>query len=317
MCYRLRVMLATSVGLLAWIASPVYGQVPAGSLKGSLLELGRQAQDPLIGEQVSALATLVGLEVSTAPLGTSTGGFTFTYDNQLGTFVRSSRSFGPLFAERSLTAGKGKFSAGSSWLHTKYRSLGGMSLGNGDLRTLRNGHSPLNPTSYNTLRMSLTSDTVVTFASIGITNNLDIGIAVPLVRISMDADVAAFTSSGLDLTAGNHGIIPRSATSGVGDVAILGNNHFWHKDEGGLAGQIEVRLPTGDTNNLRGLGVTRTHVSGIWSKGGAVAPHVNVGYEVWSKSVDIAPSRDVFAKNQIRYAAGVEMSPHPRTTCTP
>src|SRR5579862_6678358 len=51
---------------------------------------------------MTALASLATLEVSTAPLGTSTGGFTFTFDPLLRIWKRSASSFGPAFAERSL-----------------------------------------------------------------------------------------------------------------------------------------------------------------------------------------------------------------------
>ncbi len=48
-----------------------------------------------------ALVTLL----STYPLGSPSGGFTYTFDPALGTLTRSSNSFGPSFAERALTTG--------------------------------------------------------------------------------------------------------------------------------------------------------------------------------------------------------------------
>ena len=47
-----------------------------------------------------------------------------------------------------------------------------------------------------------------------------------------------------------------------------------------------LRFPTGSTESLRGMGVTRTMVSFIASGGQArFRPHANVGYEFWSNSV--------------------------------
>ena len=78
-------------------------------------------------EQVAVLGSLIALEVATAPLGTSTGAFTFTFDTGLNTFRRGSSSFGPAFRRlRSLTIGKGKFGVGSHWLHAEYGTLRGM-----------------------------------------------------------------------------------------------------------------------------------------------------------------------------------------------
>jgi outer membrane putative beta-barrel porin/alpha-amylase len=165
--------------------------------------------------------------------------------------------------------------------------------------------------------MDLSSDTIVGFASFGVTNNFDVGIAVPWVRIALDADLGLFSASGIDLTPGGHLlVVPRTSASGVGDVAVFGKYHVWHRKEGGLAAEIQLRLPSGDTNSLRGTGVTRTLVSAIWSQGGDVSPHANVGYEFWSAPVLISSGGDVFAKNQVNYAFGVEFQAHPRATAT-
>jgi hypothetical protein len=48
--------------------------------------------------RVAQMAT----QVSTFPLGSSTGGLTYVFDESIGTFRRGSASFGPLFAERAL-----------------------------------------------------------------------------------------------------------------------------------------------------------------------------------------------------------------------
>src|SRR5262245_32689149 len=72
-------------------------------------------------DQVSgAFGELLALEVSTAPTGTSSGGLTFVFDQNLGTFRRASPTFGPAFAERSLTGGARKLSVGVSFLHSHY-----------------------------------------------------------------------------------------------------------------------------------------------------------------------------------------------------
>ena len=313
------------LGLAVSMVSGVSAQtpVPSDSLKGQLLGLGVRGGaatgtaglGPQHVGQVGALAQLMSLEVSTAPVGTSTGAFAYTYNLQLGTFTRSTQSFGPTFAHRSLTGGKGKFSFGFNWLHADYGSLSGKNLTNGALRTGQNVQNFPIPFAYATLKMDLSSDTVVGFASFGVTNNFDVGIAVPWVRITLDADLRLFSASGIDLTPPEHQLfVPRKNASGVGDVAVFGKYHVWHRKEGGLAAEVQLRLPSGDTNSLRGTGVTRTLVSAIWSQGGDVSPHANVGYELWSAPVLISSSGDVVAKNQINYAFGVEFQAHPRAT---
>src|SRR5262245_40209990 len=50
-------------------------------------------------------------QLANFPLGSSAGGFTYTYDETLGVFNRSSESFGPVYAERAPTVGQGKWNA--------------------------------------------------------------------------------------------------------------------------------------------------------------------------------------------------------------
>ena len=261
---------------------------------------------------MSALASLASLEVSTAPLGTSTGGFTFTFDPLLRTWKRSASSFGPAFAERSLTTGKAKVSVGFNFLHAGYNSFGGQDLANGDFRPAKNIRLVSVPAaSYSSLAINLSSDTLVFFGHVGVTDDLDVGVAIPWVRVGLDATGGIFSSSGTNLSPRS---IAATSASGVGDIAVFGKYRVWRQDDGGLAVALEARLPTGDKNALRGLDVTRTLLAGIWSKGGTVSPHVNVGYEFWSDSVPISASGDVFAKNQLKYALGVEFEAGPRAT---
>ena len=90
-------------------------------------------------------------------------------------------------------------------------------------------------------------------------------------------------------------------------------------DPGGLAVMATMRLPTGDRDNLRGLGVTRTTVSLIASSGqGRFRPHANFGYGFWSKGVsaasDVAQNATVRARHQLEYAAGIELEAAPKLT---
>src|SRR5687767_7162478 len=91
------------------------------------------------------IADLVGLEVSTAPIGSSAGGFTFTFDPATRSFTRAAPSFGPMFGERAITAGEGRAGFGVNFIRTTYDALDGVDIGDGSLQTvvLRSGSSPL------------------------------------------------------------------------------------------------------------------------------------------------------------------------------
>lgn len=289
----------------------VLGQTPSGqNLRATLRQIG----GPLGSEQsLSALANLASLEVSTAPLGTSTGGFTFTFDPLTRVWTRSAQSFGPSFTERSLTTGRAKVSAGFNWLHASYSAFGGQDLKNGDFRPARNVRlpPPLPAVSYSSLELNLATDTLVMFGHAGVTDNFDVGVAVPIVRVTMDASGGLFNASGTNL---QPSLIPETSASGVGDLAVFAKYLLARQGEGGVAAAVEVRVPTGDKNALRGLEVTRTLTSLIWSRGGRISPHANLGYEFWSDEVPISSSGDVFARHAIKYAAGVEITATPRAT---
>jgi hypothetical protein len=309
---RAAALAAIVLGTMLLAPVPISAQtqtVQGSSLRDSLINFGF----PLGSQQTGAIiATLTAIEVSTAPLGTSTGGFTFTFDPLLRTWARSASSFGPAFAERALTTGKSKISAGVNYLHAGYSSLEGFDLHNGDLQPALNIQGDPFHTVATSMRLNMSSDTVVAFGHVGVTDDLDVGVAVPWVRVGMDGLGQGLSASGSVLQTV---VLPRASAAGIGDMAIYGKYRVWRQEEGGAAVGVDVRFPTGDKNALRGLDVTRTLVSAIWSRGGRrVSPHANAGYEYWSSAVPISSTGDVAAKDQFKYAVGLEFEAHPRMT---
>src|SRR5581483_2411230 len=80
-------------------------------------------------------------QLATFPLPSPASGFTFKLDPTTGVFVRSTESFGPIFADRSETIGKGRVSLGFTYQHFTFDELDGRDLGNGEL-TLFFRHEP-------------------------------------------------------------------------------------------------------------------------------------------------------------------------------
>ena len=72
---------------------------------------------------VRSFNTLMLMQLSSFPLGSPAGGFTYKFDETLGTFRRTTPSFGPVFAERAVTMGRNRFNVGFSYQHTAYREL--------------------------------------------------------------------------------------------------------------------------------------------------------------------------------------------------
>ena len=77
-----------------------------------------------------------------------------------------------------------------------------------------------------------------------------------------------------------------------------------------------VRLPTGDRENFRGLGITRTQVSAVVSSGKTrFRPHGNIGFDFFSDGLkaitDDAGKSSVSARHQFMYNAGFEFGAAP------
>ena len=159
------------------------------------------------------------IQLSTFPIGSSAGGFSYKFDPALGTFRRASTSFGPLFAERAATIGRGRFSAGFNYQHSSYTRFEGSNLDDGSIKFyLRHqdccttGSGPAVPPSFGVethpdgtllnpffegdvietaLSLNVATDMVALFGNYGLTDRWDVSLAVPFVHVDMDASVLA------------------------------------------------------------------------------------------------------------------------------
>ena len=88
-------------------------------------------------DQAAAAATRDTIErallvnLATAPIATSSSGFVYRLDSELGTPTRVSDSFGTFFVERAMTSGRGRFALGASGSTAAYDRLDGLNLWRG------------------------------------------------------------------------------------------------------------------------------------------------------------------------------------------
>jgi hypothetical protein len=283
----------------------------AGTVSAMLKPVGA----PHVGD---ALNFDTMLEVGTLPFPASSSGFTIKLDPSTGLQVRTATTFGPSFAERALTLGEGGMNVGVSFMNSSLTRLGGQSFSGLQVRSI-NAASATDSRS-GVANVTETASTILIAARMGVTDKLDIGVTLPLTTIKVNGTTSLSNGRGEILTyaSGN------DKAAGLGDIAGLVKYRFYsfgtgQPDPGGLAVMATVRFPTGSTESLRGLGVTRTLVSFIASGGqGRFRPHANVGYEWWSDGVsvvsDVAPGSVVTARNQVQYAAGFEFEAAPKAT---
>ena len=81
------------------------------------------------------ITRLLAVELTTQPLSSSSGGFTYRFNPSLGTVERASNGFGPFYTERSLTAGRGRASFGVSLNYSEYTKLDSHTLNDGTFVT--------------------------------------------------------------------------------------------------------------------------------------------------------------------------------------
>ncbi len=304
--------LPIAVGVLA-LASPAFAQkvtVVPGLTGQQVLSQMSDGAAPGVGEAIALASTV---EIATEPLATSSGGFIFKLDPSTGLLARTTTTFGPSFTERSLTSGEGQISIGAHFSSTSFNKIGDFSLGSLPLTSIKSTGVTA------TGNYKLTERSLDVSGIVGVTDTVDVAVVVPLVSVRVAGTSAVFNAAGVDTRmAQTDGVF-----SGLGDVSALAKIRVFRfsgtgiTDPGGAALLVNVRLPTGSRDNLRGLGVTRALVGGVFSMDrGRVRPHANAGFEYWSKGLSFSgiDGQNFKIRNQLQYAGGVEIEAAPKLT---
>lgn len=233
------------------------------------------------------------------PLPSPASGFTFQFDPTLGTLTPSTESFGPIFADRAETVGRGKLSLGFSYSRFTYDTLDGKDLENGELQ-LTLVHSPTTAatrffegdTITARIFADITADLFVLSGTYGLLDNFDVSFAIPIVRLSMDVKGIATSNNQSSQQIGRliH-LFPDGSTTlttsasdeatGLGDILLRAKYNFYRQRPLAFAAALDLRLPAGDEDNLLGLGEVRVRPFFIASAVVfGVAPHVNIGFDL-------------------------------------
>ena len=274
-------------------------------------------------------------QLAAIPLPTPASGFTYTFDETLGVFQRSTQSFGPILTERAETIGKGKVTFGVTYQHFGFDSLEGLSLGSvpavftHDDAQLGGGRTDL-VTTTNSIDAVVNQS--VAFLSYGLGSRFDVSVAVPFVTVDLAARseaqvqrVGTATSPAThyyDDGTGGFGARTTYASSGsasgIGDVVVRLKGTPVHGGAVALALGVDGRFPTGDEEDLLGLGAFGIKPFAVLSfSQGRVAPHLNVAYLWNGKSVlagDVATGVKEDLPDQIQYAVGVDIGVSKRLT---
>jgi hypothetical protein len=281
------------------------------------------------------VGTAIATQLAILPIISPASGFTFSYDAAAGVFTRSTTSFGPIYTERAETIGRGKVSVGISYQRFRFGSLDGINLhnipavfthipGTGPGGVDETYEADVIKTSNN---LDLNMDQTMVYATVGVTNRLDISIAVPMVSVrfgAISADTIVQVSGPTFMTTPGGPAIPNphqfpngtlnntySGTGtafGIGDVTIRAKQTVFQSGGLTIAAALDVRTPTGNARDFLGSGAAGIKPFVAISGGKRFSPHTNMGYQ-WNGSSILAGNLTGTTVSEINEVAVVQNGP--------
>jgi hypothetical protein len=284
--------------------------------------------------EFSQFGTALTSQIVSLPLPPPASGFTYEFDPGLGVFQRTTTSFGPILSERAETIGARRVSIGFAYQRLSFDSIEGVDLQSvpavftHDDAALLGGREDV-VTTVNSIEAEVSRTAV--FISYGVTNRLDVSIAVPMVTADMvvtsDATIQRigttnqethFFRSSEDDIGTRRRFTAFGNASGLGDVTVRLKQTVTKGARQGVALGVDLRLPTGDERNLLGTGAPGVNPFLAWSGNyGALSPHINAGYQWNGDSILGGEPGSGEAKDLpdlAQYSAGAVIEVHPRIT---
>src|SRR5215831_11046350 len=136
----------------------------------------RQAIFSALANQIGALPQPAGV------------GFTYRFDPALGVFSPTSEGFGPIFAQRAETIGKGRVTLTTSYTRHTFDDIDGKSLRDGEPVAFIFGIAP----DASSVRLNLFSfkeevdaDVFTIGGLYGITDQIDVGLTLPIAHVKV------------------------------------------------------------------------------------------------------------------------------------
>ncbi len=310
-----------------------------GSLSTTIDRTGsdQSRQQAVIVQQFRNLSAQLSVARSQVTIPSSSGAFSFAWDRDLDTFVRFEQSLGSIYAERAQTLGRGRFNVGVAYQHVDYSTLDGAPLNDIQsvqpaftqeyLDTLMPGDRVIfeNDVIATQLDLAFSFELFYLSAAYGLTDNIDVSLALTINRAALSGHALAMTLPPQDsppnkrvgqFTSNQPGVIfsgnppicsnPRRCAQdsfdetavGTGDLFLRGKWHVADTNYANVALAGVLTLPTGNADDFLGFHDPTFTPWLITSKSfGRIAPHVNVGYAIRS-------SEDV---GQFQWIAGADL----------
>jgi hypothetical protein len=139
----------------------------------------------------TALNTAIATQLTLLPLASPASGFTYKYDSATGVYTRSAQSFGPVLTERAETIGRHRFYFGANFQRFRFDKLDGVPLHNlpavftHSFQGTRQPYQTQFIWTMNSLDLKVNQYTI--FGTYGLTDHIDVSVAVPLLQIGFNA----------------------------------------------------------------------------------------------------------------------------------
>ncbi len=291
----------------------LFGGVLSTTISQDFSDL-QDAQQPRVAERFRNLSAALAASRSQAPIPSAGGAFRFAWDSDLDTFVRFQQSLGSGLAERAQTLGRKTSTLGLSYTRVDFDTIEG-----DDLSRLRSTQPALTadflaqfPESdrirvaddvlETQLDLAFGFDIFYLHAAYGLTDSIDVSLALAINRVRMRAQAAAMIldpdgDGAAVFSADQPGVIMdgsgpvcghpfrcaedgfNESAFGTGDIFVRTKWHFKDTAVADLAVAGVLTIPTGNADDFLGFHDPTFTPWLIASKDSwRVSPHVNLGY---------------------------------------
>ncbi|MGB8538800.1 MAG: transporter [Acidobacteriaceae bacterium] len=287
----------------------------------------------------------IGVQLSQVPLASPVSGFIFANG-----VMQEATSFGPVLADRAETLGKRRIFVGASYEYFNFDKADSVNLKSfgavfqHELEPTICAMIPSTPcldgepiytrdivATQNRIDIKVHQVTLV--GTYGLSDKLDVSIAVPIVdvRVAMTSNATIFNFEPPPV---NHTFAPitnnpretyinqfnailtnSSSSLGIGDLRLRGKYIAWRdeKEKSAVAVGLDLRLPTGNANNFQGSGTWGVRPFVIYSYSARISPHASAGFEgngnsVLAGTVTSQPVTAAQLPNVFTYSAGADAS---------
>ncbi len=262
----------------------------------------------------------IASNVSNFPLSSTQGSETFVFVG--GVPEPTSTSFGPIFAERGPTLGAGRVNAGVNYSRLNFSEIRGVKLNDVQLTfvhdnvgdtTVLGDVAVENDVMNLFLDLDIDAEIFAFYATLGLTDWLDVSVAVPVVDLELRGrSTAEIQPSTLPDTFALHfftgepddPVLINTKTevgrsTGIGDIAGRIKVRITRSEKWTASVIGEIRAPTGDEEEFLGTG--EVNAKGLFIASGVLgdfSPHTNIGFEYRGADIDQNEVEIIFGFDQ-------------------